>query len=309
MSLISEQLDVKIGRRNLLQIGGLAGASLLGGALLAGCGGSDSNDNNKGNSSSSTDAAVLNFALNLEYLEAAYYQAAVIGNADAVSSGGSNASISFKNGSTKVTFDTTAGAAYAAEIAQDELNHVNFLRTALQGSAVARPPIDLFASFNAAITAASKGAVTTFDPFASETNFLLGAFIFEDVGVTAYKGGSTLISNKTYLSAAAGILAVEAYHAATVRLLLSQRGTQTVAGTGLTVFDVVQAISDLRDQASGVDLGLDQGLDNGANIVPTDSNSIAFTRTTTQVLPIVYLGGKVGTGGGFFPTGLNGAIK
>ena len=49
-------------------------------------------------------------------------------------------------------------------------------------------------------------------------------------------------------------------------------------------------------------------MDNMANLVPTDANGLAFSRSAAEVLNIVYLGGA-GSGFGFFPNMLNGDIK
>ena len=212
---------------------------------------------------------------------------------------GGNSPVGAVTGGSKVPFATSSIEQYASEIAHDELAHVRFLRSTLGGKAVSRPTIDLAQSFTtAAVAAGIIPAGQNFNPFADEVSFLLGAFIFEDVGVTAYHGAAPLIRHKAYLAAAAGILAVEAYHASNVRSVLFNLGQS----------DPAQKISDLRKKASGADD--DQGivLNGKANIVPTDENGLAFSRTTTQVLNIVYLGGP-SANNGFFPQGLNGAIS
>ncbi len=244
------------------------------------------------------DADVLNFALNLEYLEAEFYLRAAFGRGLADGDTAGQGALGPVTGGGQVKFGNKYLQAYAEEIAMDEEAHVKFLRNALGSAAVARPAIDFDRSFRTLAAAASLKKAGKFDPFANARNFLLGAFVFEDVGVTAYHGAASLISNPTYLGAAAGILAVEAYHAAEIRTLL----------LGMGLDEEANKISDVRDAVDGSSDD-DQGitLDGVPNIVPTDGNGIAFSRTTSQVLSIVYLGG---TGsGGFFPDGLNGAIR
>ncbi len=299
---IDRSAENAVDRRRFLRAAGLTGlgvAGVAGGAVaLGGVAGASDDGQDDG---AVTDAAVLNFALNLEYLEAEFYLRGVYGEGlddDQVDGTGRLGQVT---GGRQVKFETKLIRQYAEEIADDERAHVDFLRSALGEARVARPTINLTDAFTAAARAAGLvGADEEFDVFANENNFLLGAFVFEDVGVTAYKGAAPLISNKTFLEAAAGILAVEAYHAGIIRTVLLSRGLEDAAG----------AISDARDSLDGPD-DLDQGIvdgDGDANLVPTDENSIAFSRDVFQVHNIVYLTPEEAGSGGFFPDGTNGTF-
>lgn len=256
-------------------------------------------------SGSSLDVAVAQFALNLEYLEAEFYTYASFGTGIesqgiATDGAGTKGPVTIKANS-KVPFQNNAIEQFAAEIGQDERTHVTFFRNTLAAAGaqpVARPAIDLLNSFNTLAQVAGIGQ--SFDPFANDVNFLLGAFIFEDVGVTLFGGAARVLTNKDILESAAGILAVEAYHAGNIRVNIFN------AGPGPQ--EIAQKISDVRKMLSGADD--DQGVTrNGtANIVPTDSNGRTFRRTPRQGLNIVY-GAKDASKGLFYPNGLNGPLK
>ena len=309
------------------------------------------------------DIDVLNFALNLEYLEANFYSYAAFGTpidptmTTGTGTNGYAASATSSAGARAVAFSDPVVAQYAKEIANDELAHVTFLRATLGALAVAQPQIDVGTSptgaFSSAARAAgiigatSTAAPTSFDAYASDENFLLGAFIFEDVGVTAYKGAAPLLVNPTYLEAAAGILAVEAYHASIVRTVLYGKG-MSVGGTPIpaafgggnypvnaaqpALINYVDQISAARDSLDGssatptagkitpnaiigTDYSDDQGIaavttTNGtrSNIAPLNENGLAYSRTANAVLNIVYLTPQAAKSGGFFPAGMNGNI-
>jgi hypothetical protein len=311
-----------------------AGAGAVGGLAMLGACNNDDDDviviptptPTPTSTASVTDADVLNFALQLEYLEAQFYSYAAFGtglSSSLLGGAGTQGSVAINTSATdgagqprQVRFQDPIVAQYAREIAYDEIAHVTFLRNALGSAAVAQPAINLSGDANGAFTAAARAAgvvnsSATFDPYASDEAFLLGAFLFEDVGVTAYMGGVTLLTNKTFIEAAAGIHAAEAYHAGLVRTTIYRKGLST---TGSTLIENAGKISDARDSLDGSS-DLDQGIVatvNGqqvANLVPADSNAIAFVRTPGQVLNIVYLNKASVTSGGFFPGGLNGTVR
>lgn len=343
-TLETQQVDAIIdnSRRKMLTVGGAA----LAGLALA--------SYSQKAAAAVTDTDILNFALNLEYLEANFYNLAVYGvtidQLTAAQGGpisiiggqaaGSGGTVTTKSSSTIVPFSmdpTGLIGAYAKETALEEGKHVTFLQSALGSAAVAQPALNLVDSFNMLASAAGSPLPATFDPFASPNNFIIGAYIFEDVGVSAYHGAAPLISDKmTILPAAVGIHAVEAYHAGLIRTTIS---SVDAASGGTTLSSYTVAISNLRLALSATaevstdatdntpsDIGLTSTMValNGSSasytattIVDADKTapiySIAQGRNTNQVLAIVTAansGGGVGYSSGlFFPSGLNGTIR
>lgn len=152
---------------------------------------------------------VLNYALKLEYLEAAFYNAGVA--------------------ATTLTFSNAEKAAFVT-IQNHENAHVSFLKGILNTNAVAQTSqgqngaYDFTGGFNT-----TTNTVTGTGPFANVlTNvdtYLAVAQAFEDTGVRAYKGqAANLLGNQVVLTAALNIHSVEARHAAAVRLLRRERG-------------------------------------------------------------------------------------
>jgi len=307
LALLDSRKEKLEKRRSFFKnVGGIS-VGMVGGTFLSACGGSVKDA--IAQAAQPTDIDILNFALNLEYLEAQFYSYAVFGTGLAANLTTGTGTQGAVTGGRAVAFKDPLVAQYAKEIA-----HVGFLRAALGTAAVAQPAIDIGgtdpngAFSNAARAAGLVGPGVAFDPYASDENFLLGAFIFEDVGVTAYKGASPLITNKTFLEAAAGILAAEAYHAGIVRTVLYTKGLSAPS-----LRTAATAISNARDSLDGstdVDQGIVNATDSSvSNIVPLDKDGIAFSRTPGDVLNIVYLTKESVTMGGFFPRGANGVLN
>lgn len=270
-SIIPEVVAEASNRRSFVRKLGIASAA-LGAAGTIGV--------KQADAQTSTDIAVLNFALNLEYLESEFYTYATTGNSitaygvgiNGVANGTNPTAGGYTIGGSQVTFSNNLvfSSAIALEIAADERAHANLLRGALGNLAIAKPNINL--------NALGFG-------FGNQNDFLKLARIFEDIGVTAYAGAAPLLSSAV-IGTAAKILAAEADHVSNIRLQIARLGIQTAPP--LDGVDILPPPSNPNQYFS------------------LDANGLAKTRTPQQVLYLAY-GNKVGVSqGGFFPTGANG---
>lgn len=126
------------------------------------------------------DGKILNYALTLEYLEAAFYKQAV---------------------DNKAYGDSADLQKFAEIVAKHEASHVTFLKKALGSAAIKSPKFD----FGKAVT--------------DQATFAATAQVLEDTGVSAYLGQVGNILQTGVLSAAATIATVEARHAAWIRFI------------------------------------------------------------------------------------------
>jgi hypothetical protein len=225
------------------------------------------------------DTDILNFALNLEYLEAEFYTVATSGLTidyfEVVITGSGTAGATTGGSIVPFASPDSKIRLLALELAADERTHVSLLQgaiTALGGKPIAKPAINL--------NALGIG-------FASETSFLTLARVFEEIGVTAYGGAAPLITSKSILGYAARILAAEAEHVGFIRALIGDYGVATAA------VDTV----DIPPPPSG------------SQYFSLNSSALSAIRTPGQVLYLAFGGVASATTGGFFPSGVNGILN
>ena len=267
-----------------------------------------------------TDPAVYNFALNLEYLEAEFYRRGVYGQGLPGELIGPNPGAVL--GGRRVQFRTPWIAEMFAEITEDETNHVRFIRQTISSSPlieISRPVIDLQTSFR--MLGSQAGLGPNFDPFADEESYILGAFIFEDVGVTAYAGGSDLIADDDSIEAAAGILAIEAYHAGAIRATIAEMGPRMIAAAdGIArARGAAESPNNQRPNRTTVNtvpgpkeqlISAGEVFPGEVVISPTDPQGRSFPRPPQDVLNILFMNpDKEARRGGFFPDGVQGVVR
>jgi hypothetical protein len=131
------------------------------------------------------DIGILNFALTLEYLEAAFYNEATA------------------NQKKKTFIKDKQAQVFLKTVTADENAHVAYLKKALGSKAVAAPKVGF-------------GSTT-----ATEASFVKTAVALENTGVHAYSGQALNIATPATVAAALSILTVEARHASVAGLLLT----------------------------------------------------------------------------------------
>jgi hypothetical protein len=156
------------------------------------------------------DVGILNYALTLEYLEAAFY-----------------------NGATAANLALSPQAsAFLKVVTEDENAHVKFLKGALGSKAAKSPKFDF------------KGANTSVE------SFMKTAQVLENTGVHAYLGQVLNIKNPAYVVAAGSILTIEARHASVIGLLNDPTGAMITPNgpkdTPLSAGKVLKAVEETK---------------------------------------------------------------
>jgi rubrerythrin len=200
-------------RRTLLKQAGVGGAAVFGmGALLHPLDAfAAANGAQKGAYSTSparsirrgrpnaNDVRIGNYALTLEYLEAAFYAAAV-----------------------KANFPDADIAEAAKKLAAHEQAHVDALKKVL-GRAAVKPP--------------TVNSDTVAKLLADQNTFIKTAAAIEPVGTAAYAGAGPYINNLAIVKAALAIHSVEANHAAYTAAILKFKGIDAKADPAPNAFN------------------------------------------------------------------------
>ncbi len=266
------------------------------------------------------DIDLLNLMLNCEYLMTQFLGTSAAIAIDPTRLTGNGVAGTPPIAGRKVTFTDPQLGAIVTEMANDNHNHLNSMRTVIGALATGQPLMDISASATAPFSVAmqSAGVIAAgaaFDPYASEENFLYAAFLLKSMSVAAYRGLAASTTNRVVTQNFTGLLGAESIHAATIRSYLYSRGATTqrlrdnadkIAAfqrtlNGGSIFTGISPVT--RTYAGGTVTV------RAARISPAAADGQVPGLTSGRLLNQLYLTATATTSGGFFPQGVGGNIR
>jgi hypothetical protein len=263
-----------------------------------------------------SDLDLLEFPLNLEYLEAEFFLWGSLGYgldkvAPNLTMGGPPPVGARRANLDHFTRDVIRQFAF------QEVGHLRAIKNTVKG--FPRPLLNLSAASFATIMdhAFGKSLKPPFDPYASSLNFLIASYVVPYVGLTGYVGANSKLQGAVSKRLVAGLLGVESGQDAAIRALLYERASSKVPPYGINVATFTNRISELRNKLGRAGLK-DEGLivrsaigaegKSFGNVLAGDQYSVAYDRTPEEILRIVYGSGDERVPGGFYPKGGDGRI-
>ncbi|XP_070001885.1 desiccation-related protein PCC13-62-like [Nicotiana sylvestris] len=263
-----------------------------------------------------SDVDLLEFPLNLEYMEAEFFLWGSFGYgldsfAPELADGGPSPI------GARIAKLSPLIRDVIAQFGFQEVGHVRAIKNTVAG--FPRPLLNLSREAFATVMNDAFGhqLEPPFNPYANDINYLLASYVIPYIGLTGYIGANPKLHSPTSKQLLAGLLGVESGQDAVLRALLYERGRENVEPYGITVVEFTNRISELRNK-----LGRHGLKDEGLKVKPTvgaegkirgnilagDKYSLSYDRTPEEILRIVYGSGNENKPGRFYPKGADGRI-
>ncbi|KAA8536843.1 hypothetical protein F0562_029321 [Nyssa sinensis] len=262
------------------------------------------------------DRDLLQFAENLEFLEAEFFLWGALGHgldgiAPELAMGGPP-----PIGGQKAKLDFLTEN-IITEFAYQEVGHLRILESTVGG--IPRPQLNLSAPNFASVFDAAFGyaLMPPFDPYHDSLSYMLASYVIPYMGLVGYVGANPIINGYQSKRLLAGLLGVESGQDAVIRMYLYERAKEVVHPYHHTVAEFTIRISELRNRLAmcgikdeGIIVPLELGAENRteSNVLSANTDSISYSRTPGEILRVVYSSGDEHVPGGFYPNGANGRI-
>nr|AFD10411.1 desiccation-related protein [Mucuna sempervirens] len=262
-----------------------------------------------------SDADLLEFQLNLEYLAAEFFFYGASGRGlDGVAPGLTQGGPPPVGGRFAILDPYIRDVIF--QFALQKVGHLRAIKREIKG--FPRPLLNISKELFADVMDQAFGQRLDppFNPYANTINFLLASYVISDVAPPVYLGFIQELQNATFMRLVGRLVGVESGQHSIIRAYLFERRNFVVEPYAVTVAEFTNRISGLGNRlgkegtkSEGVLVPRSEGAEGkvAGNVIAADKDSLAFVKEIAAILRILY-GGSERVPGSFYPRGANGRI-